>query len=514
MLTALLASLVFAQVRDGTLDSENIAKARELGRVQAFEWLEYGPAAFARAKAEQKVVLVDCAAEWCHWCHVMDETTYRDPEVGAWLAKNAIAVRVDVDARPDLADRYADWGWPATVLLSGDGEELGKFRGYLPPERMRSILTTLDRTAVQSSAELPLATEKDVPAAVKFALSRLEFFWDAKQGGWGTKRKTPIGMNVTWELTRGTKASIARADFTLGKQRALIDPVWGGLSQYSASSDWSEPHFEKLLAYQAANLEAWARGYEVTKKPQHLADARKVFAYVTEFLRAKDGTFFVNQDADLNAHEPKKAFVDGHTYYALDDAGRRALGIPWIDTHVYAGENGKWLVALAAFARVEPKALETARMAADRLLVTHVGADGAVVREAGSKAPPMLEDAAWLGLGLARLAEVTGDAKYRAAAEKIAERLLVTFHDDATGALVEHAVDADAVGVFARRTHPFGPNVAAARLLGALGKVAEGRRVLGGVSSKERVENEWAWVGDYLQAARELAGKNSSEGKR
>ncbi|MBL8913623.1 MAG: thioredoxin domain-containing protein [Archangium sp.] len=487
----------------GLKPSEDIALARKNDTSQVFTWLPYAPESFARAKREGKVVLIDCAAEWCHWCHVMDETTYRDAAVGAWLAKNGITIRVDIDERPDIADRYGDWGWPATILLSPNAEELGKFRGYLPPEKLLGILQTLDASKLLEAVKEPAPLKpSDVPRSMKYALERLDWFWDENEGSWGLKRKTPIGMNVQWELLLGTKESIARADFTLGKQRVLIDPVWGGLSQYSASTNWSEPHFEKLMAYQAANLVAYAQGFEATKKQQHLDDARALFRYMTMFLRSPEGTFFVNQDADLNAHDRSKPFVDGHTFYALDDAGRRKLGIPWVDTHVYASENGKAIVALVAFAKAsgDVTALDAAKKAADQLALTHVLQDGSVKHEAKSsdQGPFLLEDAAWLGLAYARLGN-------NELASKIAARMVEQLADPKLGgALFEHTVDADAVGVFARRAHPFAANVTAARLLAAVGQREKGRGVLAAVSAKERLENEWAWVGDYLIAAREL----------
>ena len=143
-LVVLAAAPSAGMVPAGTPDAVNIVKARRKKVEPAFTWVSWEPASFARARREKKIVLVDGAAEWCHWCHVMDETTYRDPRVGAWLAANAIAIKVDIDQRPDLANRYGDWGWPATILLTGDGAELGKFRGYLEPERLLGILRALD----------------------------------------------------------------------------------------------------------------------------------------------------------------------------------------------------------------------------------------------------------------------------------------------------------------------------------------------------------------------------------
>src|SRR5207244_4003494 len=92
----------------------------------------------------------------------------------------------------------------------------------------------------------------------------LDAYYDAKEGSWGRTQKSPLGRNVEFELRRaahGDKDALARARFTLAQMRALLDPVWGGVYQYSAGSTWNEPHYEKLMHYQAENLEAYAEGH-------------------------------------------------------------------------------------------------------------------------------------------------------------------------------------------------------------------------------------------------------------
>ena len=102
------------------------APARSTGRA--------GPTRPSTARGrEKRLVLLDLVAVWCHWCHVMEETTYRDPEVVAQIRAHFVAVRVDQDSRPDLSNRYEDYGWPATVIFDADGHELVKFAGYIPP---------------------------------------------------------------------------------------------------------------------------------------------------------------------------------------------------------------------------------------------------------------------------------------------------------------------------------------------------------------------------------------------
>ncbi|MBL8949385.1 MAG: hypothetical protein JNK82_01320, partial [Myxococcaceae bacterium] len=348
-----------------------------------------------------------------------------------------------------------------------------------------------------TAADDPGIDPRELPAAVKHARDRLEYFWDARDGSWGLRRKVPIGMNVVWELTGGDPK---RAVFTLEKQSALLDPVWGGIYQYSAAEDWKSPHFEKLMTYQAPNLEAYALASAATGRADLRAAARGIVGYIAAFLTAADGTFFVNQDADVNAHDRAKGFVEGAAYYALPDAQRRALGVPWVDTHVYARENGLALAALAVSGD-----LDRARRAAAVLVRSHLTAHGQVRHDAKSNGPFFLADAAALGLGFARLAAATGDVQHAWAANRIAQVMVETFADAANGgALYDSTPDPAAAGVFAKRQKPFVHNVVAARLLAAVGEPERGRNVLAGISSPAKIDAEGAWVGEYLLAAREL----------
>jgi uncharacterized protein YyaL (SSP411 family) len=507
-------------VREGTPDEVNIARARAQGRARAFTWEAWGPAAFERARREHKFILLDGAAEWCHWCHVMDETTYLDPEIGRILNERFVTIRVDIDERPDIAERYGDWGWPATILFSEDAEEVGKYRGYLPPDEMKVILEEVQAAAKAAAADKSRAAV-DLPAPVAalgwiggLATVQLDGYYDEKQGSWGMRQKSPLGANVSFELARaahGDKAAQARALFTLGKQRALLDPVWGGVYQYSAATDWNSPHYEKLMPYQAANLEAYAKGYALAKDPALLADAQKIASYMSSFLSNADGAFLVSQDADVGAHDHGARFVDGDVYYRLPDDRRRALGIPRIDEHVYAHENG---LAIAAFASLyeaarDPSIAARARKAADHILRTLVGPYGAVKR--GSASARYLADAASFGRGVARLAEATGEAVYRDAAVRIATAMERDLADPATGALFAHTADPAAAGVFARRDRPFIHTVTAARFLGVVARLTgdasyreRGRRVLAAIATPSAVAGRGRMLGELLLAVDEV----------
>src|SRR5271163_1347162 len=126
----LIAALVFAA-------------AARAGAADAIAWQPWSDAAFAAAKRDHKFVIMDLEAVWCHWCHVMDETTYRDPGVISLLGARYVAVRVDQDSRPDLSNKYEDYGWPATIVFAADGSEIVRRRGYMDPAEMASMLQAI-----------------------------------------------------------------------------------------------------------------------------------------------------------------------------------------------------------------------------------------------------------------------------------------------------------------------------------------------------------------------------------
>lgn len=510
-------------VRADTPDAVNIAVARQHGRQRLFTWRPWSAEAFAEARRDHKLILLDGAAEWCHWCHVMDATTYRDPEVGRVLAERFVTIRADVDEHPDLAERYGAWGWPATIVFSPEAEELGKYRGYLPPDELQRVLAEAE-AALESGPARPGAERRDpadlAPPAEALGwiagrvLVDLDAYYDPTEGGWGRMQKAPLGANAEVELLRaghGDADAQARAVFTLQKQRALLDPVWGGVYQYSAAATWDKPHYEKLMTYQAANLEAYARAYARTRDPAMLADAQGIAGYLSTFLSSPEGAFLVSQDADAGAHDDAATFVDGDVYYRLGDRERRALGVPRVDAHVYGLENG---LAIAAFATLfeasrDAGVLARARRAADRVRASLVAPDGAVTR-AGQGAR-YLADAASLGRGLARLAEITGEAGYREAALSIAAAMRRDLEDTATGAFWDHTPDPAAAGVFARRTRPLAPNLLVARFFAALARVTgdaawkeRGRRALAAVCTPRALDDRGRMLGEVLLALDEV----------
>jgi hypothetical protein len=315
-----------------------------------------------------------------------------------------------------------------------------------------------------------------------------------------------------------------RVLFTLAQQNGVIDPVWGGVYQYSVGHDWTKPHFEKLMPFEAGALENYATAYALTGDPRWLLTAHGVRKYLEGFLLSKEGGFYASQDADLNAHDPEKPFLSGHEFYALDDAGRRARGIPRVDSHEYGHENGLAIAAYVALYEATAKAgtpdagvLATAKRAADRILATHLSAvrGGGIAHDADPGAHVLhLADNAAFGYALMRLFEVTHDGKYRDAADKIVSLFEQELLDPSTGALFGSTKDPDAVGVFSQRRVPFEENVMAVRLcvkLALVGReerrlayVSLAERVLEGVARPEQIRGQGRMIGGFLLALEEV----------
>lgn len=500
----------------------DLAKEREKGLKRLFEWYSWDASAFAKAKSERRYILLYGAAEWCHWCHVMEDTTYVDPEVGRIIKERFVAIRVDIDSRPDIAERYGDWGWPATILFSPDAEEIGKYRGYLTAPEFSEILGRIDAIHQEvTKGSLPSDSDPSDKVPVIEALGAIgarvmldmDSYYDKELGGWGMRQKAPLGANAEFELRRyahGSQSALQRAVFSLEKQRSLIDPVWGGIYQYSAGGSWADPHYEKLMSYQAENIEAYARAYALTKNPAFLEDARKLEKYLSTFLMNSDGAFLGSQDADVGAHDRGVPFVEGAVYYKLDEDRRRALGMPRVDPNVYAYENGLAIAALCALFDAAPDSgvLGRARRAADLLLKTHLSPEGQVTRPLKiSTKVRYLADAASFGRGLARLGEITGDLTYTDAAEKIAAAMIADLEDPSDGGYWSHTPDPSAAGVFTRRDKPFVHNVTAARFFSLLAKIKKeegiqlrAKRALAAISTPRRLEKQGRMVGQYLLA--------------
>ncbi len=388
-------------------------------------WRGWSDQVFADAKAQKKYVLLDLGAVWCHWCHVMDATTYRDPRVARLIRRHFIPVRVDQDTRPDLSRRYEAFGWPATIVMDADGNDIGKMRGYREPDRFLHTLNAI----LDDPSPLYTATDEDREKVFRgdsrlsdATRSELEHRWREAidpEGGGLKQNHRYIGRD-TLEYgmvlaARGDRAAERWSRLTLSSARALIDPVWGGMYQYSTHGDWQHPHYEKIMEIQANAIALYARAYKTWGDDADLQSAQAIRRYVSAFLTSPDGAFYTSQDADRVPGE------QGDDYFALNDAERRARGIPRIDTHVYTRENGWMIEALVELygatgdASVLVEALRAARWIVERRGL----ADGSFRRDTKEAGGPYLGDQLAMGRAMLALYSATGQREWLDRARRV-----------------------------------------------------------------------------------------------
>ena len=398
--------------------SQATAKKVSAKAPDKLQWVSWSDDVFKQAKAEDRFVLLDLEAVWCHWCHVMDENTYKDPDVIRLLRSRYITVKVDQDSRPDLSNRYEDYGWPATVVFNGNGQEIVKRQGYLAPDEMAGLLQAIidDPTpgpSVKAEPKINFAENPLLTGPAREAIKRdYNVQYDTKQGGWGFNDKFLDADSAEYALLlarAGDKDAEQKVKRTLSlQQKHLIDPIWGGVYQYSAEQDWVHPHFEKIALIQANDLRIYALAYAQYRDPQHLQAAKDIHRYLTGFMMSPEGAFYVSQDADL---------IEGHhsaDYFSLNDAARRKQGIPRIDKHLYARENGWIIAALTALygATSDKTYLDEATRAANWVIANRSMPDGGFSHDAKDINGPFLGDSLAMVRAFESLYTVTADRQW------------------------------------------------------------------------------------------------------
>src|SRR5262245_15190782 len=259
---------------------------------KGIDWQPYSSAVFERAKAEKRFILLDVGAVWCHWCHVMEKETYSNPEIQQEIRDHYIPVRVDQDARPDISIRYEDYGWPATVILGGDGTEIVKRRGFVSPQLMLSILQDVVKgPSPVPGIELVLADKFSEKAALSDeARADLEKhhrdLFDTEQGGLKLAYRYLPWEAIEHALDRTDKTDEQERAWmlkTLDASRALLDPAFGGAYQYSVEQSWDHPHYEKIMSFQAENLRVYALAYGRLHRDIDLDSARNIVGFVKNY---------------------------------------------------------------------------------------------------------------------------------------------------------------------------------------------------------------------------------------
>jgi uncharacterized protein len=446
------------------------------------DWYPWGEEAFARARAEDKPILLSVGYAACHWCHVMEHESFEDPETAALMNERFVCVKVDREERPDVDGLYMDavvtmtghGGWPMTVFLTPDGRPF--FGGtYFPPEprynmpSFSQLLLAVDQAYRERRQELERQADALVDAIreastaapskepltselISRAVSTLAAQFDPRYGGFGRAPKFPPTSNLELLLRTGREDALEMVRRTLDGMAAggMYDLVGGGFHRYSVDEQWLVPHFEKMLYDNALLASAYLHAWLVTGEERYRGVVEETLDYMVRELRLPEGGFASAQDADTEG-------VEGLTYtWTEDEITDKALLQPFEERFILRGElpaderkhllaersrrerplrddkvvtawNG---LALAAFAEAShrldrPDYLTVALELAEFLLGPMMGEDGRLsrtYRDGTARIDGYLEDYADVAHGLVELHWATGDLRWLEEARAVAGR--------------------------------------------------------------------------------------------
>ena len=401
------------------------------------KWKNWDASAFAAAKQENKFILLDLEAVWCHWCHVMDQETYSNPAVVQYLTENFITIKVDQDSRPDLALKYKDYGWPATIFFDSNGIEIVKRAGYIAPNSMLSLLKAIVKDPSPENISNVLRNEKPsnntaLPEAIRVQLlTNHQQSLDQEVGGLVTFQKFIDIDTMEYTLTnilRGETANKDWAIITLNNALKLQDPVWGGFYQYSTDGDWEHPHFEKIVKFQARYIKIYAFAYSIFRDKRYLKAAENTANYVKKYLTDDNGGFYVSQDAD---YIPGK---HSDEYFKLDDLKRKNLGTPRVDKNIYSRENGWLIEALSYLYEVteNPQYLNQAIQSLNTIEKGYLNNEGGFSHQAltaQSHSRFYQSDNTAMGKAYLQLYRATAERRYLKASLKVADFIHNNFYN-------------------------------------------------------------------------------------
>jgi uncharacterized protein YyaL (SSP411 family) len=307
------------------------------------DWFPWGDDAFARARAEDKPVLLSVGYSSCHWCHVMAHESFEDPATAALMNDHFVNVKVDREERPDVDAVYMQavqamtggGGWPMTVFLDHDGRPffggtywpnedrhgMPGFRRVLEAvsdgwrdrraelleqgEQLRQAIAESTRIGGDGSAPLP---DRDARRAAAALVHRL---FDARFGGFGQAPKFPQAMTLALladaQAREPSSATLEMLTTSLDAMAAggMYDQVGGGFHRYSVDAFWLVPHFEKMLYDQALLVRAYTQAWRLTRHPRYRRIVEETVGYVLRDLRHDDWGFFSAEDADSEGIEGK-----------------------------------------------------------------------------------------------------------------------------------------------------------------------------------------------------------------